>query len=82
MNFARPLSATVCHAIAANVPSPTRVHLLREISATQADRVKTGLSWTSGLVEPAAICLVGLMVGLVVIGLFMPLIMLIEGLSG
>jgi type II secretory pathway component PulF len=81
-SIARPLSATVCHAIAADVPTPTRVHLLREISAAQADRVKTGLSWTNGLVEPAAICLVGMMVGLVVLGLFLPLIKLIEGLSG
>ncbi|MGE3244296.1 MAG: type II secretion system F family protein [Pirellulales bacterium] len=78
----RPLSATVCHAVCAKMPLPVRIHLLREISALHAERVRVGLSWSSGLVEPVAICAVGFVIGLVVLGLFIPLVKLVEGLSG
>jgi type II secretory pathway component PulF len=77
-----PLSATICHAISADVATAARVHLLREISLAHAERVRVGLSWTSGVVEPAAILLVGFVVGLVVLGLYLPLVKLIEGLTG
>jgi type II secretory pathway component PulF len=56
--------------------------MLREISACHAERVQFGLSWSAGFVEPAAICMVGIAVGWVVIGLFLPLVNLINGLSG
>lgn len=81
-NYPRPLSATVCHAVCAKMPMPARVHLLREISTLHAERVRVGLSWSSGLVEPVAICVVGMVVGMIVIALFIPLVKLIEGLSG
>lgn len=76
-----PLTASVCYAATAPMSPEARIHLLREISACHADRVRVGLSWTNGLVEPAAICLVGIAVGLVVLGLFLPLIKLINGLA-
>jgi type II secretory pathway component PulF len=80
--FERPLSASVYQAISADMTTAARVHLLREISSAHADRVRIGLSWTSGLVEPAAIVLVGFVIGAIVLGLFLPLVRLVEGLSG
>jgi type II secretory pathway component PulF len=80
--FERPLSASVYQAISADMTTAARVHLLREISSAHADRVRIGLSWTSGLIEPAAIVLVGFVIGAIVLGLFLPLVRLVEGLSG
>lgn len=81
-NDFRPLSAAVWLALTAEMTNPARVHLLREISAAQAERVRVGLSWANGLVEPAAILLVGMVIGVVVVGLFLPLINLVSSLSG
>jgi type II secretory pathway component PulF len=58
-----------------------RVRLLREISTCHAERVRAGRSWTSGIIEPIAICVVGLVVGWTVLALFLPLVSLIRGLS-
>lgn len=76
------LSTSIWLALTSNMPAQSRVRLLREISASQAERVRVGLSWANGLVEPAAICLVGVAVGIVVIGLFLPLVKLVNGLAG
>jgi type II secretory pathway component PulF len=57
------------------------VRLLREISSCHADRIRTGLSWTSGIIEPIAILVVGCAVGFTVLALFIPLVKLVEGLS-
>jgi type II secretory pathway component PulF len=78
----RWLTATVTHALTANLPTSSRVRLLREVSANHADRVNSALSWTFGIIEPIGICLVGFAVAMVVLALFSPLVMLIEGLSG
>jgi type II secretory pathway component PulF len=77
-----PLSTTVFLAMAGDVSTETRVRLLREISACHAERVRIGMSWASGIVEPLGICFVGCVVGTVVLALFIPLVKLIEGLSG
>jgi type IV pilus assembly protein PilC len=79
--YEEPLTATVTYALSVDIPTASRVHLLRDISNCHAERVRIGLGWTTGLVEPLAICLVGVLVGFTVLGLFMPLIKLIEGLS-
>lgn len=78
----RPLSTSVWLALTADMSNEARVYLLREISSAQAERVRVGLSWANGIVEPAAIMLVGAVVGTVVLGLFIPLVKLVEGLSG
>ncbi len=77
-----PLTTTMFHALSADVSAPTRVRLLRDISACHAERVRIGLSWASGIVEPLGIVFVGFVVGTVVLALFIPLVKLIEGLSG
>jgi type IV pilus assembly protein PilC len=79
--YQRPLTASVAYALAADAPQRTRVRLLREISNCHAERVRIGLSWTTGVVEPLAIVVVGIAVGCTVLGLFLPLVSLINGLS-
>jgi type II secretory pathway component PulF len=79
--YERPLTATIAHALAIDTPPASRVRLLREISNCHAERVRIGLSWTTGIVEPVAICVVGFVVGCTVLALFLPLVKLVEGLS-
>jgi type IV pilus assembly protein PilC len=76
------LTTAVSYALSADMSATARVRLLRDISTCHAERVRIGLSWTSGIVEPLGICFVGLVVGVVVLALFLPLVKLIEGLSG
>jgi type IV pilus assembly protein PilC len=80
--YQRRLTASVAYALAPDTPPESRVPLLREISNCQRERVRIGLSWTHGIVEPLAICAVGFVVGCTVVGLFLPLVMLMRGLSG
>ena len=77
----RLLTATLVHAVRAELPLPARTRLLREISQCHADRARARLSWTSGALGPIAICVVGLIVGWTVLALFMPLFDLVTGLS-
>ena len=77
----RSLTSTVAFALTSDTPPATRVRLLREISNCHADRVRIGMSWTAGIVEPLAICAVGIVVGTTVIALFLPLVTLVNGLS-
>lgn len=75
-----PLTAAVLYAIRADVPTPSRIRLLREISNCHATKARFRLSWTRGFVEPLSICVVGAIVGLIVLALFLPLVKLIDGL--
>lgn len=76
-----PLTSTVQYALAADMPTSARVHLLKEVSRCYADRTRNRLSWTRGIVEPMAIGMVGLVVGFVVIALYLPLVDLINNLA-
>lgn len=78
---AQNLTATVVYALEADLPAASRVKLLREVSRCYADHARRRLSWTRGLVEPICLCLVGLVVGITVVGLFLPLFSLIHGLA-
>lgn len=77
----RILTETVIHALRDDMPAGARIRLLREVGSSYAFRASTRMSWTRGIVEPIAICVVGLMVGAVVLSLFLPLITLVIGLS-
>ncbi len=79
--YQRPLTATVAYALSPDTPPASRVRLLREISNCHAERVRIGLSWAAGVVEPIAICVVGFAVGLTVLASFMPMVKLVEALS-
>lgn len=78
---APPRMGTIFHALRAEMPTQSRVRLLREIAQAHTEKVRFRLSWTRGMVEPVAIIMIGLLVAIVVISLFLPLINLIEGLS-
>ncbi len=77
-----PLTATLVYALRSDIPTASRVHLLKELSSSYADRVRNRLSWTQGVIQPIAIAAIGAIVGLVVIALFLPLVDLINNLSG
>jgi type IV pilus assembly protein PilC len=79
--YRRPLSSLVAFALTPEMPPDSRIRLLREASSCHAERVRVGLSWATGFIEPLAIMLVGFVVGCVVLGLFLPLVRLVEGLS-
>jgi type II secretory pathway component PulF len=85
-DFARPgnrriLTATVLHALGGDSSAAARIRLLREISLCYAERARIRLSWTRGVIEPLAICAIGLVVGATVLAMFLPLFSLIQGLS-
>lgn len=75
------LTRTVHYALVSPQMNSARVRLLREISASHAERMRWRLSWTRGLIEPLAILVVGLIVGGVALALFYPMFQLIHGLS-
>jgi type IV pilus assembly protein PilC len=79
--YRRPLSATVVHALRMDAPTASRVRLLKEVSSCHGDRVRHQLSWTHGLIEPALICAVAIVIGVIVLALFVPLVDLINNLS-
>jgi type II secretory pathway component PulF len=76
-----PLGSTILYALQAELPKNGRARLLAEISACHAQRVRHTYSWTRGIVEPAAIIVVGTLVGLTVVALFLPLFSLVQGLT-
>jgi type IV pilus assembly protein PilC len=80
-SYRRTITATLLYALRGDLPLPPRVRLIRELSAAYADRADRSLSWTRGVIEPLGIVLVGLLVGIVVVALFMPMVFLIQGLS-
>jgi type IV pilus assembly protein PilC len=73
--------ATVFHAMRADIPTASRIRLLREISQSYTEKARLRLSWTRGIIEPAAILFIGLIVAIVVFSLFLPLIKLVNGLA-
>jgi type IV pilus assembly protein PilC len=75
------LTAALLYALRADIATPARIHLLREISNCHAAKARFRLSWTRGCIEPLSICVVGALVGVIVLAIFLPLFKLIEGLS-
>lgn len=76
-----PRMAAIYHALGSEMPTRSRVRLLREITQAQAEKTRLRLSWTRGVIEPAAIIAIGLLVAVVVVSLFLPLIKLIHSLG-
>jgi len=77
----KQLTATILYALGQNSLPAARIHLLREISAGYAEHARRRLSWTRGIIEPLAICVIGIVVGATVIALFLPLVNLVQALS-
>lgn len=80
-SYRRTITATLLYALRGDLPLLPRVRLIRELGAAYSDKAERSLSWTRGIIEPLAIFVVGLIVGIVVIALFMPMFVLIQGLS-
>jgi type IV pilus assembly protein PilC len=77
-----PATVTVFHALRSEIPTASRIRLLREISLAHADRARLRLSWVRGFIEPVTILAVAMVVGTLVVAMFLPLIKLIQGLTG
>jgi type II secretory pathway component PulF len=77
-----PLTQTVVYALRGPVPDAARIRLLREVGQSHAQRAAKLLSWSQGMMEPLAVCVLGILVGFTVLALLSPLVHLIQGLSG
>ena len=82
LKHSHPLTQTVVYALRGGMSDAARIHLLREVGQSHAQRASKLLSWTQGMMEPLAICVLGILVGFTVLALLIPLISLIQGLSG
>jgi type II secretory pathway component PulF len=80
--FAPPISATVTYAATRDMLPATRARLLKEVSNCFADQSRLRASVMQGLFGPLAVCFVGGCVLVVVLALFLPLVELINNLSG
>ena len=78
----RPVTATVFYAVTAELPLDSRVRLLQEIANCYIDRGRSRISWSQGILGPVTIFVVGFVVAFVALSLFIPLIDLINNLSG
>ncbi len=76
------LPTMVVHALKAGPSSAPSLALLREVSEIYSERVRNRLDWSTGFVPQFTILLVGIVVGVVVIALYLPLVSLINGLTG
>ena len=76
------LPATVSYALAAGPEETPHVGLLQTIADVYSERVSNRFKWASGFLPQLAMVCIGLVVAMVVVALFMPLVMLINGLAG
>ena len=78
---AQSLTHSVLHVLNGTIPIPARIRLLRELSENHAERAEAWLSWSRGIVEPFAVVVVGIVVGLTTLALFLPMVRLTSALS-
>lgn len=76
------LPATLQYALNAGPEGSPHVPLLGELSDMYTDRLRRRFDWVSGVLPQLAIIAVAVAVGIVVVALFLPLVELINGLSG
>jgi general secretion pathway protein F len=76
------LPATVTYALQAGPQSLPHVGLLQSIADGYFERVRNRFKWSTGFLPQLAILSVGIVVLTVVLALYLPLVMLIDGLSG
>jgi len=76
------LPPTLLYALRAGTGGTPNLRLLQELAELYAERVHARFDWSSGFVPQFAILFVGIVVGFVLLGLFLPLVQLINGLSG
>lgn len=76
------LPILVVHALQAGRREQPSIALLRQLSEMYSARVRDRHNWSTGFVAHFAIIGIGLTVGYVVLALFLPLVSLINGLTG
>jgi type IV pilus assembly protein PilC len=76
------LPATVNHALQAGPQGSPHVGLLQTIAESYFERVRNRFKWSTGFLPQLTIICIGGVVALVVMGLFIPLVQLINGLTG
>ncbi len=76
------LPATVSYALRAGPSGAPSLPLLRELAELYAERVRDRLDWSTGFMSQLMILLIGIVVGIVVLALYLPLVTLINGLTG
>ena len=80
--YSYSLPATVLYAMQAGPEGTANVRLLQELADIYSERVYNRFDWTTGFVPQIAVLIVGLFVGGVVFALYLPLVSLINGLTG
>ncbi len=80
--LARRLPSTMLHALQAGPDDQPSIPLLRQLADLYTTRVRDRHNWATGFMAQFAIVGMGLAVGFVVLALFIPLVELINGLSG
>ena len=78
----KPLSATVVLAATTPMPEAARAKLFQTIGECYADRSRSTLSWSQGLLGPLTIFAVGFVVAIVALSLFLPLVAMTNNLTG
>jgi type IV pilus assembly protein PilC len=76
------LPATVNYALQAGPQRTPHVPLLQTIAETYFERVRNRFKWSSGFLPQVGILCIGILVAMVVLALYLPLVMLINGLTG
>ncbi len=73
---------TVVYALRASHDGGPNIRLLEEMATNYTERLETRFSWASGFLPILGIVIVGMAVFLVVMALYLPLVQLIDGLTG
>lgn len=79
---ARRLPTSVVHALQAGSDNVPSIPLLRKLADLYTTRVRDRHNWSNGFMAQLAIVGLGLTVGFVVLALFLPMVSLINGLTG
>ncbi|NOZ40316.1 MAG: hypothetical protein GXP24_08835, partial [Planctomycetes bacterium] len=80
--LARRLPSTMVHALQAGADNRPSIPLLRQLAELYTTRVRDRHNWATGFMAQFAILGMGITVGFVVLALFIPLVQLINGLTG
>ncbi|MDX1930064.1 MAG: type II secretion system F family protein [Pirellulaceae bacterium] len=73
--------ATMRHALGNGRNCAPNVPLLRELSRMYSDRARERVNWSTNILGPISLIVLGLVIGFVIIALFMPLVSLVTSLA-
>lgn len=73
--------ATMRHALGNGRSCAPNVPLLRELSRMYSDRARERVNWSTNILGPISLIVLGLVIGFAIIALFMPLVSMVTSLS-